>query len=150
MSPEPSHTLLHRLMTREQRLSFAGTPPNYFGLFLFFVVPFTPPCKQSAKHDRRPQSETPRRVVATLAANDRVAQAVCAFHLSRHLSMMFSLLTIRDPRWGGGHHQPVPGGPYSTLFPVSRIAYGLPMGSELEVADAVTLARALEGRQRMS
>jgi len=33
--------------------------------------------------------------------------------------------------------------------PVSRIAYGLPVGSELEFADAVTLARALEGRQRM-
>ena len=33
--------------------------------------------------------------------------------------------------------------------PVSRIAYGLPMGSELEFADAVTLARALEGRRRM-
>ncbi|MYF35255.1 MAG: recombination protein RecR, partial [Synechococcus sp. SB0678_bin_12] len=33
--------------------------------------------------------------------------------------------------------------------PVSRIAYGLPMGGELEFADAVTLARALEGRQRM-
>jgi recombination protein RecR len=31
--------------------------------------------------------------------------------------------------------------------PVSRIAYGLPMGSELEYADEVTLARALEGRR---
>ncbi len=30
---------------------------------------------------------------------------------------------------------------------VSRIAYGLPMGSELEYADDVTLARALEGRR---
>jgi recombination protein RecR len=30
---------------------------------------------------------------------------------------------------------------------VSRIAYGLPMGSELEYADEVTLARALEGRR---
>ena len=29
---------------------------------------------------------------------------------------------------------------------VSRIAYGLPMGSELEYVDEVTLARALEGR----
>ncbi|WP_255111050.1 recombination mediator RecR [Synechococcus sp. RedBA-s] len=32
---------------------------------------------------------------------------------------------------------------------VSRIAYGLPVGSELEYADEVTLARALEGRRRM-
>ncbi len=30
---------------------------------------------------------------------------------------------------------------------VSRIAYGLPVGSELEYADAVTLARAFEGRR---
>ena len=30
---------------------------------------------------------------------------------------------------------------------VTRIAYGLPMGSELEYADEVTLARALEGRR---
>jgi recombination protein RecR len=32
---------------------------------------------------------------------------------------------------------------------VSRIAYGLPVGSELEYADEVTLTRALEGRQVM-
>jgi len=32
---------------------------------------------------------------------------------------------------------------------VSRIAYGLPMGSELEYADEVTLSRALEGRRAM-
>ena len=32
---------------------------------------------------------------------------------------------------------------------VSRIAYGLPMGSELEYADEVTLTRALEGRMEM-
>jgi recombination protein RecR len=32
---------------------------------------------------------------------------------------------------------------------VSRIAYGLPMGSELEFADDVTLARAFEGRRPM-
>jgi recombination protein RecR len=32
---------------------------------------------------------------------------------------------------------------------VSRIAYGLPVGSELEYADEVTLARAFEGRRRM-
>ena len=31
--------------------------------------------------------------------------------------------------------------------PVSRIAYGLPVGSELEYADEVTLSRALEGRR---
>ncbi|WP_231597303.1 recombination mediator RecR [Synechococcus sp. CBW1004] len=30
---------------------------------------------------------------------------------------------------------------------VSRIAYGLPVGSELEYADEVTLARAMEGRR---
>jgi len=34
--------------------------------------------------------------------------------------------------------------PFTT---VSRIAYGLPMGSELEYADEVTLARAFEGRR---
>jgi len=32
---------------------------------------------------------------------------------------------------------------------VTRIAYGLPVGSELEYADEVTLARAFEGRRRM-
>ncbi len=32
---------------------------------------------------------------------------------------------------------------------VSRIAYGLPVGGELEYADEVTLARALEGRRTM-
>jgi recombination protein RecR len=32
---------------------------------------------------------------------------------------------------------------------VSRIAYGLPVGGELEYADEVTLARALEGRRPM-
>lgn len=32
---------------------------------------------------------------------------------------------------------------------VTRIAYGLPVGSELEYADEVTLSRALEGRQIM-
>jgi len=31
--------------------------------------------------------------------------------------------------------------------PVSRIAYGLPVGGELDYADEVTLARALEGRR---
>ncbi len=36
--------------------------------------------------------------------------------------------------------------PYTT---VSRIAYGLPVGSELEYADEVTLARAFEGRRQM-
>lgn len=36
--------------------------------------------------------------------------------------------------------------PFTT---VSRIAYGLPVGSELEYADEVTLARAFEGRRRM-
>ncbi len=30
---------------------------------------------------------------------------------------------------------------------VTRIAYGLPVGSELEYADDVTLSRALEGRR---
>jgi recombination protein RecR len=30
---------------------------------------------------------------------------------------------------------------------VTRIAYGLPVGGELEFADPVTLARALEGRK---
>ncbi len=36
--------------------------------------------------------------------------------------------------------------PFTT---VSRIAYGLPMGGELEYADQVTLARAFEGRRPM-
>jgi recombination protein RecR len=36
--------------------------------------------------------------------------------------------------------------PFTT---VSRIAYGLPVGGELDYADQVTLARALEGRRRM-
>ena len=36
--------------------------------------------------------------------------------------------------------------PFTT---VSRIAYGLPVGSELEYADEVTLARAFEGRRQM-
>ncbi|SBO42879.1 Recombination protein RecR [Cyanobium sp. NIES-981] len=36
--------------------------------------------------------------------------------------------------------------PFTT---VSRIAYGLPVGSELEYADEVTLARAFEGRRRV-
>ena len=33
---------------------------------------------------------------------------------------------------------------------VTRIAYGLPVGSELEYADEVTLSRALEGRRDMN
>ena len=32
---------------------------------------------------------------------------------------------------------------------VSRIAFGIPLGSELEYADELTLARALDGRQEM-
>ena len=32
---------------------------------------------------------------------------------------------------------------------VSRIAFGLPLGSELEYADEMTLAKALEGRQEL-
>ena len=36
--------------------------------------------------------------------------------------------------------------PFTT---VSRIAYGLPVGSELEYADEVTLARAFEGRRQV-
>jgi recombination protein RecR len=30
---------------------------------------------------------------------------------------------------------------------VTRLAYGIPVGSDLEYADEVTLGRALEGRQ---
>jgi recombination protein RecR len=33
---------------------------------------------------------------------------------------------------------------------ISRIAYGLPVGSGLEFADELTLSRALEGRREMS
>ena len=32
---------------------------------------------------------------------------------------------------------------------VTRLAYGVPVGSQLEYADEVTLSRALEGRQEM-
>lgn len=32
---------------------------------------------------------------------------------------------------------------------VSRLAYGIPVGSDLEYADEVTLMRALEGRRSM-
>ena len=32
---------------------------------------------------------------------------------------------------------------------VTRLAYGVPVGSQLEYADEVTLSRALEGRQQM-
>ena len=37
----------------------------------------------------------------------------------------------------------------SPFTKVTRIAYGLPMGSELEYVDEVTLARALEGRTKI-
>jgi recombination protein RecR len=32
---------------------------------------------------------------------------------------------------------------------VTRIAYGLPMGSDIEFADEVTMGKALEGRREM-
>ncbi|MGE5299844.1 MAG: recombination protein RecR, partial [Acidobacteriota bacterium] len=32
---------------------------------------------------------------------------------------------------------------------VTRIAYGLPMGSDIEFADEVTLGKALEGRREL-
>jgi recombination protein RecR len=32
---------------------------------------------------------------------------------------------------------------------VTRIAYGLPIGSDIEFADEVTLSKALEGRREM-
>jgi recombination protein RecR len=32
---------------------------------------------------------------------------------------------------------------------VTRIAYGLPMGGDIEFADEVTLSKALEGRREM-
>jgi recombination protein RecR len=32
---------------------------------------------------------------------------------------------------------------------VTRIAYGLPMGSDIEFADEVTLGKALEGRREI-
>ena len=38
----------------------------------------------------------------------------------------------------------------SPFTKVTRIAYGLPMGSELEYVDEVTLARALEGRTKLN
>ena len=36
------------------------------------------------------------------------------------------------------------------LTKVTRIAFGLPMGGDLEYADEITLARALEGRREIS
>ena len=38
---------------------------------------------------------------------------------------------------------------YSLQVRITRLARGLPMGGDLEYADAITLARALEGRQEM-
>ena len=38
---------------------------------------------------------------------------------------------------------------YSLNLRITRLARGLPMGGDLEYADAITLARALEGRQEM-
>jgi recombination protein RecR len=38
---------------------------------------------------------------------------------------------------------------YSSNVRITRLARGLPMGGDLEYADAITLARALEGRQEM-
>ena len=38
---------------------------------------------------------------------------------------------------------------YSLNVRITRLARGLPMGGDLEYADAITLARALEGRQEM-
>jgi recombination protein RecR len=32
---------------------------------------------------------------------------------------------------------------------ISRIAYGLPIGSDIEFADEVTLSKALEGRREL-
>jgi recombination protein RecR len=37
----------------------------------------------------------------------------------------------------------------SSEIAMSRIAFGLPMGGDLEYADEVTLARALEGRRSL-
>ena len=37
----------------------------------------------------------------------------------------------------------------SPLTKVTRIAFGLPMGGDLEYADEITLARALEGRREI-
>jgi recombination protein RecR len=38
---------------------------------------------------------------------------------------------------------------YALSVRITRLARGLPMGGDLEYADAITLARALEGRQEM-
>jgi recombination protein RecR len=38
---------------------------------------------------------------------------------------------------------------YALQVRITRLARGLPMGGDLEYADAITLARALEGRQEM-
>jgi recombination protein RecR len=37
-----------------------------------------------------------------------------------------------------------------TGVPISRIAYGMPMGGDLEYADHVTVGRSIEGRQRLT
>jgi len=41
------------------------------------------------------------------------------------------------------------GGLLKPFTTVTRIAFGLPMGGDLEYADEVTLARALEGRRAL-
>ncbi|MFM7576941.1 MAG: toprim domain-containing protein, partial [Microcystaceae cyanobacterium] len=41
------------------------------------------------------------------------------------------------------------GGLLKPFTKVTRIAFGLPMGGDLEYADEVTLARALEGRRAL-
>lgn len=41
------------------------------------------------------------------------------------------------------------GGLLKPFTKVTRIAFGLPMGGDLEYADEVTLARALEGRREL-
>ena len=51
---------------------------------------------------------------------------------------------------GGGHrHVPLPATASPFEVKVTRLAYGIPVGSHLEYADDATLMRALEGRQEM-
>ena len=52
-------------------------------------------------------------------------------------------------RRGDHRHVPVPPAASPFGVKVTRLAYGIPVGSHLEYADDATLMRALEGRREM-
>ena len=61
------------------------------------------------------------------------------------------VIMATNPGHGGGGHRHVPFPAAASPFGVkiTRLAYGIPVGSHLEYADDATLMRALEGRQEM-